>query len=96
MSDRLTKGPGYRDQKLLLQAFHAKELASCQLEPLNHSTCRWLTMAPRSLMFYMTFEDPPYGIARLAYFILVHYAPQWFTPRVRSTATEAPKVLFEG
>ena len=75
MSDRLTKGPGYRDQKLLLQAFHAKELASCQLEPLNHST-------PRSLMFYMTFEDPPYGIARLAYFILVHYAPQWFTPRV--------------
>ena len=48
-----------------------------------------MAQAESALMFNMTFEDPPYGIARLAYFILVHYAPQWFTPRVRSTATEA-------
>ena len=90
-----------QDQKLLYQACRAcitgicpPELSQRCLGPLNFS--RWLTLALRILMYYMTFETPPHEIQRLAIFILNHYAPQWFTFRVKWRATDAPAVLFEG
>ena len=53
----------------MLRACHAvmsghcpKELAASKMGPLNNS--RWVTMALRVLMFYMTFENPPEAIQK--------------------------------
>ena len=58
-----------------------KELAASKMGPLNHS--QWVTMALRVLMFYMTFENPPEAIQKLAEFKLKHYCVNWFKLRVR-------------
>ena len=47
-------------------------------------------------MLYMTYQTPPFPLARLASFVIIHYAPQWFAYRKRWRATDAPKVFFEG
>ena len=67
-----------QDQKLLYSACTAVisghcslELAARQMGPVSHS--RWITLALRIIMFYMTFEDAPFEIARLANFVVKHY-----------------------
>ena len=60
--------------------------------PVNHS--RWLTLALRVVMYYMTQAKPSNAITRLASFVINHYAPLWFELRQRWRVTDAPAVLF--
>ena len=64
------------------------------LDGVSHA--RWLTLAIRILVLYMTFAIPPFPLQRLAYFIIFCYAPQWFAFRVGWRATDAPRVFFQG
>jgi hypothetical protein len=43
----------------------------------------------------MTYEHPPYFLARLAYFVINCYANMWFRIKTRSKATEAEKLTWE-
>ena len=90
-----------RDQSLMYRACRAVMSGTCPtsvsksaLDGVSHA--RWLTLAIRILVLYMTFAIPPFPLQRLAYFIIFCYAPQWFAFRVDWRATDAPRVFFQG
>ena len=90
-----------RDQSLMYRACRAVMSGTCPtsvsksaLDGVSHA--RWLTLAIRILVLYMTFAIPPFPLQRLAYFIIFCYAPQWFAFRVGWRATDAPRVFFQG
>ena len=84
----------YRTTRAVMSGICPQSLASATLGPVSHS--RWLTLAVRILVYYMSLAVPPYPIKRLANFIVNIYVPQWFNLRLHWRATDAPRILFNG
>jgi hypothetical protein len=69
------------------------DFASRIFGPLNHS--QWVTLALRIIFIYMTYEHPPYSLARFAYFVIHCYANMWFCIKTRPKDTEAARLTWE-
>ena len=88
-----------QDQQLLyrycqaITSGHISDSLSCRIiGPVNHS--RWLTSAIRMLRLYMNSDDPSNELKRLVNYIVMVYAPMWFSIRYKSSRTEGARHLF--
>ena len=60
---------------------------------LNHA--RWLTLANRILLLYITTKSPSKELKRLAHIIILFYAPSWFWIKSHPRSVDGPKNLFK-
>lgn len=87
------------DQKILYQTCRAiiegkgsASLELCSVGPLCHA--RWLTLAIRINLLYMSTEKPSDELARLAWFVCNVYALLWFFVKKNWRAYQGPEIAY--
>ena len=69
------------------------DLAYRQPGSLCHS--RWLTMANRILLLYVTTRSPSMALKRMAFIVIQFYAPCWFWIKSHPKSIDGPKNLLK-
>ena len=83
----------YRTCRALIDGVCDSSLARRKIGKISFA--RWLTLAIRINMCYMSTRKPSTGLVILTKFVVTIYAKLWFESKLRWRATDAPSLYFK-